>query len=364
MRQTLYDYCLENNQSELLQQWDTNKNKELTPKDVTSGSKRKAWWLCNKGHEWQTEIYNRTSGKTGCPYCAGSKVWIGENDLGSQRPDIAAQWHPFKNEKLLPEQVTVHSRKTVWWVCERNHEWRAMVKTRTEGSGCPVCANRVIIPGENDLKTTHPHLAEQWHPKKNHPIGPEMISSGSTFKAWWVCEKRHEWQASVYSRVDKKGCPVCAGKVIIPGENDLATEFPEIAGEWHPTKNGQKKPEQLSPFCNQKVWWCCPLGHEYEMAVSSRTYRLSGCPYCTGRLVLLGFNDLASKEPEIAKEWHPTLNGSLTPEMVTARSSRKVWWQCNLEHVWKTRINIRTTDRKSGCPVCAGKFKKKRYDIP
>lgn len=84
----------------------------------------------------------------------------------------------------------------------------------------------------------------------------------------------------------------------------------------------------------------------------------TGCPYCTNKKVLAGFNDLATVEPRIAAEWHPTLNGSLTPEMVTAGSRKKVWWECPLGHVWKAAIYSRTGKKKCGCPVCAGKARK------
>ena len=85
----------------------------------------------------------------------------------------------------------------------------------------------------------------------------------------------------------------------------------------------------------------------------------SCCPYCTGKKVLPGFNDLATLEPKIAA-WHPTLNGTLTPEMVTLGSHRKVWWQCPEGHVWKAVVYSRAGPQKCGCPVCAGKVKAAR----
>ena len=88
--------------------------------------------------------------------------------------------------------------------------------------------------------------------------------------------------------------------------------------------------------------------------------RGSGCPYCAGRKVLPGFNDLATLEPEVARQWHPALNGTLTPQMVTTGSRRKVWWECDQGHVWKAAIYSRTGPKKCGCPVCAVKISKSR----
>ena len=347
---------------EIAAQWHPTKNGTLTPEMVTTGSNRKTWWVCDKGHEWQQKINDRIYNGYGCPYCAGKKVWPGFNDLASQMPEIAAQWHPTKNGTLTPEMVTTGSKRKIWWVCYKGHEWQTTVKSRAEGCSCPYCANRAVIKGYNDLATTHPQLAQQWHPTKNGRLTPEDVVAGTLRKVWWQCEKGHEWRAQIASRANGVGCPVCAGKIIIPGENDLKTFFPEIAAQWHTTKNGNFTPETTSPYCNQEVWWQCERGHEYLARVGSRTSHGSGCPYCAGKKVWPGFNDLASVIPELAKQWHPTLNNPLTPEMVTIGSHKKVWWQCPNGHIWKAVIHSRATGRKCGCPVCAGRVNDKRVE--
>ena len=250
-------------------------------------------------------------------------------------------------------------------MCEKGHEWQSMVKSRVSGCGCPVCAKRAIQQGDNDFATTHPELAKQWHPTKNGTLTPQDVTAGAHRKVWWMCEKGHEWQAAVFSRTaNGAGCPVCAGKVIVPGENDLRTIYPSIAKEWHAAKNENLTPETVSPYSNRKVWWICERGHAYQAVVAARTMHGSGCPYCAGRKALQGFNDLATIDPKTAAQWHPTLNGSLTPEMVTAGSRKKVWWQCSEGHVWKAAVYSRTGSRKSGCSVCVGRVKseqQKRY---
>lgn len=67
-------------------------------------------------------------------------------------------------------------------------------------------------------------------------------------------------------------------------------------------------------------------------------------------------NSLKRTNPDIAKEWHPTKNGDLTPEMVTSGSSRIVWWmkpytdprtgKC-FEFEWQARI-VKRTHKKDG----------------
>lgn len=362
MRQTLFDYCIENDTQYLLEQWVTEKNDNLTPKDITFGSSRKMWWRCREGHEWQAAVHTRTSQRSNCPYCAGKKASPG-HDLASRFPNLVKQWHTERNGDLTPSQVMPGSHVPVWWRCEKGHEWRAAIKSRAGGTGCPYCSNRKIIVGVNDLATTHPQLAQEWHTEKNYPLTPQQVVQGNVRKVWWKCSAGHEWQAQIAPRAAGNGCPYCSNKKIIPGENDLASGNPFVASQWLQEKNGTLTPEQVSPYSNKRVWWRCSLGHEWQNTIASRVKSGNGCPVCAGKIVLPGFNDLKSQMPEIAKDWHSELNGKLTAEMVTVGSSQRVWWQCPYGHVWKAQIASRTGKTKSGCPACAGKVNqaKQRY---
>ena len=274
-------------------------------------------------------------------------------DVGDK--DLLRQWDWEGNAPLTPEQVGPGSHEKVWWVCQRGHRWQAMVKSRTAGSGCPYCAGRKVLPGFNDLAALWPELAGQWHPVLNGTLTARDVLPGSQRKVWWRCGQGHQWQARVASRTyGGSSCPYCAGKQLVAGENDLAALFPQVAREWNREKNGALTPQQVSPYSNRKVWWTCPLGHSYQAVIAARTHRGSGCPYCAGRKALAGFNDLATLEPELAGQWHPALNGNLTPEMVTPGSHKRVWWVCPLGHVWRSVVYTRTGKQKCGCPVCAG----------
>ena len=210
-------------------------------------------------------------------------------------------------------------------------------------------------------------LLDQWDGSRNGTLTPDTVVPGSRRKVWWQCAKGHVWQAAIASRaVDGAGCPVCAGKQVAAGENDLATLFPHLAQQWDRARNGAMTPETVSPYSNRKAWWVCALGHRWQAAVSARAGG-SDCPYSAGRKVLAGFNDLATKDPPVAAEWDPTLNGGLTPQMVTAGSHKKVWWRCPENHVWKAVVYSRTGPKHCGCPVCAGKVSQRnqvRYPIP
>ncbi len=192
-------------------EWHPTKN-ILTPQQVAPYSNRIAWWKCLNSkcqhHEWRTAVCNRYQGK-GCPYCANNKI-CPCNSLLKLRPELALEWHPDKN-KINPSEVSLYSNQKAWWKCRKSvcdhHEWEAVISTRSRGGGCPFCLNRKICPC-NSLAEIRPDLLKEWHPTKNE-VSPYEIPVGSCLKAWWVCEKKHEWEAIVYSRNKGNGCPIC-----------------------------------------------------------------------------------------------------------------------------------------------------------
>jgi hypothetical protein len=329
--------------------WHPSKNGEITPRDVMSGTNKKAWWICDQGHEWEAVILNRHAG-SGCPYCSGRFAIRGATDLATVNPSLALEWHPTKNGQLTAQQVSSRSNKRVWWACSLEHAWQAAVSDRSSGKGCPVCSSRIVQIGFNDLGTTNPELAAEWHPTNNGDLSPQNVVGGSSKKAWWLCGEGHEWQAGVVSRGSGIGCPICAGQRVLVGFNDLATTNPGLAAEWHPSKNLDITPRDVMSGTNKKAWWLCDQGHEWKTLINGRQ-RGSGCPYCSGRFAIRGETDLATVNPSLALEWHPTKNGGSTPRDVTAGSGKKAWWRCPEGHNWSAVVASRSAG--VGCPRCA-----------
>ena len=266
---------------EIAAQWHPTKNGESSPYDVSSGSSVKAWWLCNKGHEWQAATCHRTRNHSNCPYCSGRYAIKGENDLATLYPDLVKEWNYEKNGDLRPSDCKPASNKKVWWVCGEGHEWQTMVYHRTSRStGCPYCSGNIVIPGETDLQTLFPEISREFDAGKNEGITPTEICAKSGKKVWWLCQKGHEWKATVSDRSDGKGCPFCSGKRPIPGETDLATLMPEIAAEWNYEKNRGKTPQMFTRASGLKVWWKCPQGHSWRATILARSRNGSGCPRC------------------------------------------------------------------------------------
>ncbi len=341
---------LETTNPELLKEWDYSKN-IITPKEIKAGSGIKVWWKCSLGHSWSASPNHRTKGR-GCPICANKVVLLGYNDLTTLKPNIASEWDYEKNGEKTPANYTVRSGERVWWKCKRNHSWEAVIASRTGNKyvGCPYCSGLLPIEGETDLLTTNPELISEWNYEKNTLLTPNMVKAGSSDKVWWICDKGHEWQAVISSRtVNESGCPFCSGRYAIQGENDLMSVDSPLLKEWNYDRNGRLTPSDFKEHSARKIWWKCKKGHEWCSSISDRS-RGDGCPYCSGKRVLVGFNDLAHINPYIAKEWNYEKNGNKIPQKYTCKSGIKVWWKCEKGHEWKTSISNRS--RGDGCPKC------------
>ena len=204
-----------------------------------------------------------------------------EQSLAFVRPDLAEQWAYELNGDKKPGDYLPGSDVKVWWRCELGHTWKATISSR-RNNGCPYCGNKRVLSGFNDLATIRPDLVNEWDYKLN-TLKPDEVLSGSNKKVHWICTKGHEWEATIVSRAQGRGCPYCCGKRVIVGETDLATLNPSLASEWFFDKNGDLKPTDVSPGSNRKVWWKCQnCGHTWQALIWSRS-RGRGCPNCAGK---------------------------------------------------------------------------------
>lgn len=207
------------------------------------------------------------------------------------------------------------------------------------------------------LAEMNPELAEQWNPTLNGDLDPTMVMANSHKKVWWICPYddpktgKHfdfSWKMAISERnFRNKGCPYLSGKAIWVGFNDLATTHPILAKQWNYKRNGNLKPTDVTYGSHKKVWWYV-LHYdkflnrffllEWDAIIYNRSLRINDNPYLAGKKVLKGFNDLATMNPDVAKDWHPTKNGDLKPTDVAANSHRKVWWQKSFVDLWTGQI--------------------------
>ena len=209
----------------------------------------------------------------------------------------------------------------------------------------------LLIPAEkeNCLQELYPNIALEWDPSKNGNLTPRNVMAHSGKKVWWICPQGHSYSLSIAARTAGKGCSVCAGRMILKGVNDFASQYPELAKEWDYQKN-TITPDMITSGSDKKFWFKCPLGHSYIQTINNRKAYQS-CPICSGKKVLEGFNDIATTHPLLIAEWNYALN-NVSPTEITAGSHKKVWWKCSIcGNEWMTMVASRT--RGHGCPKCS-----------
>ena len=400
--------------AQLMAEWDWEKNNELGlyPDKLTCGSNKNVWWRCEKGHEWKAKINNRVYKNNSCPYCAGRKICLGYNDLATTHPTLSSEWHPSKNGSLTPKEVSKGTTKKVWWLGKCGHEWEDSVCHRTNGRNCPICAGKQIIMGHNDLDTMYPDIAAEWHPTKNGSLTPKMVTPGTDNKVWWLGRCGHEWKASIYSRVNGTGCPHCLAErhtsfpeqailyymqKITLAENrntqfgkEIDIWLPDLSigieynGFWHHNKE-KSDLQKISFFSKMGIriitvkegqynavqgdviqyiysaknkdslnWAIKELFQLIGLDTSKINVSSDASEIYFQYITLCKENSLLKHYPNLAKEWHPTKNGAMSPEQILPKSDKLVWWQCSRGHEWQATPNARTSLNR-GCPYCSGK---------
>ncbi len=376
-------------------EWHPTLNGELTPTDVGFASNKRVWWLCRScGHEWQIQVANRRHGAA-CKKCSSKAMAIPKpgNSLAVRCPSVAAEWHPTLNGDLTPSDVAFSRKEKAWWMCGKcGNVWEASIGNRAKGAGCPPCGrsaaaqairgrklprvpkqqaaqvrkkrsnNSVPQPG-GSFADRFPEVAAEWHPTLNEELTPDKVTYASNKRAWWLCPTcGNEWDAIIQSRGKGAGCRKCgssrAGRALArprPGSS-LADMFPALAAEWHTERNRSLTPDQVAAKSGLKAWWrCSTCGNEWQAQVYSRASG-HGCRACADRQAAIALSvptagqSLAERDPEIAAQWHPRRNGSLSASDVTANSGQTVWWLCDRRHEWQAMINNRR--RARGCPKC------------
>lgn len=288
---------------DLAKEWNYEKNGDLRPEDMSYGSKKKVWWILHyevpddypieslRGKhfdfEWEAQIKNRSKGVANCPFLSGRAVWPGFNDLQTINPKLAAQWHPTKNGDLKPTQITIATHKKIWWLFSYDvpmdykveklrgkhfdFEWQVRPNKRLNDDSCPFLTNQAVWKGFNDLATINPNLANEWDYKLNDGLTPQDVTANSHKKVWWhlpynipdnytvkSLRGKHidfQWLADIAGRNHGNGCPFLSGHAVWEGFNDLQTVNPELAKQWHPIKNGNLKPNQITANSGFRVWW-------------------------------------------------------------------------------------------------------------
>ena len=181
----------------LVKEWHPTRNGGLKPSDVTPGSGKKVWWICEAGHEWQAVIYGRNRGN-GCPVCK-RQAMMGDSRRPQSIQSLIREWHPTKNGELRARNLTSFGSRKVWWICEAGHEWQAKVDKRIRGQGCPICEGEFV-------KITNKRIGGRKGSKG--PFSNEMVQKESLetyFGTEFRKSKRYRQEATAIVEVPNSG---------------------------------------------------------------------------------------------------------------------------------------------------------------
>lgn len=336
------------------------KNGELNPKNIASTSKLDVWWMCDKGHEYVSKVWNKQT--IACNVCIG-KTLHNANRLATVKPEIAEQWHPTKNGELTPEQITANSNKKVWWLCPRGHEYNVTpAKRKNPYTGCKHCSSeRHTSFGEQsvmfylqkvfkEVENRYPLEIENrktveidiYIPKLNLGIEYDGFYHKNPTRDEVKAERTKSYlieliriRESNLPEVNNLGMPVFS-MITENLKNELNVIIPELIDYLKNNYVHYLDNVEILALENIDVDLIRDENFVYQNYL---TYEKN--------------NSLKSKFPDIAKEWNFEKNGILKPEFFSSGTRKKVWWKCKLGHEWFANINNRTSGG-NGCIYCSG----------
>lgn len=421
---------------ELLDEWDYERNlaQGRTPETTTPRSAFFAAWICRQcGHRWTTSPRARSKGG-GCKACwdkrrgATMQKPPPGGSLADISPVIAADWDMERNRGVTPRDVYPRSEIKRWWKCAAGHGEFTSPKARSKrrdatASGCTVCTGRRLVPGVNDLATTHPHIAAEWDTQRNAEIGLFVteVSRGSGKKAWWHCRSGHLVETAVKDRVKSAGCGQChtitmsrveidircelhalgvpvldsRDKILIGGRRlqidvpvpdwKLAIEFD--GRYWHGSQASHDRDRAKIQHLHWEGWTTIRMRDCLEPltdldvvvdindgvltmvqqllpAMTAAGFAVEGAQQYLQRTDLLAAEtanqqahvfraiSLASEHPALAAELDPALNDGLQASALPPGSSRTVTWRCGTcGHQWTSTVLGRAVNGH-GCQKC------------
>jgi len=252
-----------------------------------------------------------------------------------------ATTHPFLAQECLSNSAAylAGTNKILFWKCRRcGHEYPKKGCERVQGKGCGCCSNQYVVPGINDMATTHPSLAEECLDD------PTKHIAGTTKTLRWKCRKcGHEYPKSGCQRVFGYRCGCCTNSYVVVGINDMATTRPDMARELlgDPTK-------YVAGTHSLLRWRCGVCGYKWPATGAQRSRLKAGCRCCSNKIVVPGINDMATTHPDLAKECLSD------PKAHIAGTSKTLDWKCcKCGKEWPaTGANRASKKNACGCPNC------------
>lgn len=326
----------------------------IDPYEVSEGSNMKALWVCrnNSEHKWKATFYSRSKGIGGCSVCRGYHYNL---MISEEHPEFEPFYDTTKNTRSF-SSFSNKSNEIVWWKCEEGHsfQWQIYNFSRAGEFICPVCSDKLIVSGINDLATKEPELALEFDIERNHMLPREVSTRSTNDLIWWQCQYGHSFQRSPSHRINRtRKCPVCERNIVVKGINDMATTYPQIVGIWDFDAN-ERTLESISDICNDKFAFKCNKGHHYSAYMETVKYNNFECLVCNGKIIVPGVNSLLDTDYELSLEFSP--NETRKPTEFTKNSAYSVLWRCKkCNGDYHYPIKNRLLD-DSSCLYCEGRL--------
>ncbi len=188
-------------------------------------------------------------------------------------PKLAPLWDVGQNVQSA-SKVDARSFRPAVWRCATGHSFLRSPRAMQNDTSCPHCSKGANT--HTNLGKLRPGLAAQWDAEKNPGIEFATLDASHASAVWWRCPNGHSFQRPPVRMLADDACPTCA-----LAKSSLAALAPNVAAEWHPTKNAVK-PDEIVAEHVMNAWWVCPNGHEYQATVRARTQGNRRCPTCYG----------------------------------------------------------------------------------
>lgn len=387
------------------------KNK-FGPETITNKSNRSVYWKCIVGHDEYISSPKKRNNGQGCPECAKYShtsfpeqalffymkecfedaesrclfdnyeidIYIPSRNIGVEYNGRYYHWHKSDNDRRKKEYLEKNGVKVITIKEYENlgecdgaeyyiksapsfMDLSILIKSLLNEL---VGDNRINVNCEKDMMAIReqyinslrknsivqksPEIAEEWDSNKNGKIRPEYVSYGSNQQYYWICKKcGFSYLCSPKNRIRGHLCNCCSGKIVVPGINDLATKYKELADEWDCENNEGLTPNNVSFGSGKEVSWICKQGHRWKATINQRTSSGTGCPYCSGRMAISGINDLETLRSDLLSEWDYEKN-TISPRELSPGSNRRVWWKCECGHSYLWRVNNKSS--VPGCAIC------------
>ncbi len=349
---------LESQFPKVAEYWDHEKNDGMKPSDVFAHSNNSADWKCPVcGYAWPARIANRTRNrKSGCPACSGKVLAPGINDLETTHPEIAKEWDYELNYPKTPRDVMHGTSDVYYWICPNGHKSypQSPNKRTSQNSGCPECnKGRQSSFAERALfyyvKQMYPDAINRYKDIFDNGMELDVFVPGLSLAIEYDGLAFHKKNKLEREQRKYHICQEHKIKLFRIKEEDIEgmwlSETDNADEVFHTDYDGKNfdKLEDTIRWVINKI----SFGRSIDINVKRDETRIRALSPA-----YLKKHSLAALHPEIAKEWHPTKNGALTPNMFLCGSGYEAWWLCSkCGNEWPSQINTRV-HQKTGCKNC------------